>query len=246
MRRVRPHPTPSDANRPNALLVFVNLGRSRDGTFSRSIAINAFLALVLQIGILPMDRSMKGFARNAARISILAIYSGATALLSAYGAKAGFITLSDFDNTAVVTDLNDLGVPTPNIFATPLKVGIYLFTTDSGQLGYGASGLNNSNALSTTTDLGWMRIDIAPSAQVTKFGLLVGLPGSQQHNHEAVLFFDNYNHLLGGTGVSRGGGFQFVAFENTEGLIGSVLIQDADLNSSSFAVDNLVSQSHRP
>ena len=81
---------------------------------------------------------MKGFARNAARISILAIYSGATALLSAYGAKAGFITLSDFDNTAVVTDLNDLGVPTPHIFATPLKVGIYLFTTDSGQLGYGA------------------------------------------------------------------------------------------------------------
>jgi hypothetical protein len=48
------------------------------------------------------------------------------------------------------------------------------------------------------TDLGWMRIDIAPSAQVTKFGLLVGLPGPQQHNHEAVLFFDNYNHLLGG------------------------------------------------
>ena len=91
-----------------------------------------------------------------------------------------------------------------------------------------------------------MRIDIAPSAQVTKFGLLVGLPGPQQHNHEAVLFFDNYNHLLGATGVSRGGGFQFVAFENTEGLIGSVLIQDADLNSSSFVVDNLVSQSHRP
>ena len=42
-----------------------------------------------------------------------------------------------------------------------------------------------------------MRIDIAPSAQVTKFGLLVGLPGPQKHNHEAVLFFDNYNHLLG-------------------------------------------------
>jgi hypothetical protein len=46
--------------------------------------------------------------------------------------------------------------------------------------------------------------------------------------------------------VSRGGGFQFVAFENTEGLIGSVVIQDADLNSSSFVVDNLVSQSRRP
>ena len=62
----------------------------------------------------------------------------------------------------------------------------------------------------------------------------------------AVLFFDNYNHLLGGTGVSRGGGFRFVAFENTEGLIGRVVIQDADLNSSSFVVDNLVSQSGRP
>jgi len=188
---------------------------------------------------------MKGFA-SALRISISAIYTGATVLLSAYGAKAEFILLSDFDNTAVVTDLNDLGVPTPHIFATPLKVGIYLFTTDSGQLGYGASGLNNSNALSITTDLGWMRIAIAPSARVTKFGLLVGLPGPQQRNHEAVLFFDDYNHLIGGTGVSRRSGFQFVAFENTEGLIGSVVIQDADLNSSSFVIDNLVSQSRRP
>ena len=193
-----------------------------------------------------MQRSMKRLARNARRISISAIYTGATVLLSTYSTKAEFITLSDFDNTAVVTDLNNLGVPTPHIFATPLKVGIYMFTTDSGQLGYGASGLNNSNALSTTTDLGWMKIDIDPSAQVTKFGLLVGLPGPQKHNHEAVLFFDNYNHLLGGTGVSRGGGFQFVAFENTEGLIGRVVIQDADLNSSSFVVDNLVSQSGRP
>ena len=118
-------------------------------------------------------------------------------MLCAHSAKAEFITLSDFDNTAVVTDLNNLGVSTPHIFPTPIKVGIYMFTTDSGQIGYGASGLNNTNALSTTTDLGWMRIDIAPSAQVTKFGLLVGLPGPQKHNHEAVLFFDNYNHLLG-------------------------------------------------
>jgi hypothetical protein len=91
-----------------------------------------------------------------------------------------------------------------------------------------------------------VKIDIDPSAQVTKFGLLVGLPGPQKHNHEAVFSFDNYNHLLGGTGVSRGGGFQFVAFENTEGLIGRVVIQDADLNSSSLVVDNLVSQSGRP
>jgi hypothetical protein len=119
---------------------------------------------------------MKWFARNAARISILAIYSGAAVLPSAYSEKAGFITLSDFDNTTVVADLNDLGAPTPNIFATPLKVGIYLFTTDSGQLGYGTSGLNNSNALSTTTDLGWMRIEISPSAQVTKFGFLLVSP----------------------------------------------------------------------
>src|SRR3974390_402875 len=106
---------------------------------------------------------MNGFARNAPRIWISAIYTGATVLLSAYSANADFITLSDFDNTAVVTDLNNLGVPTPHIFATPLKVGIYMFTTDSGQLGYGASGLNNSNALSTTTDLGWMKIEIDPS-----------------------------------------------------------------------------------
>jgi len=66
-------------------------------------------------------------------------------MLCAHSAKAEFITLSDFDNTAVVTDLNSLGVPTPHIFATPLKVGIYMFTTDSGQLGYGASRLIQSD-----------------------------------------------------------------------------------------------------
>jgi hypothetical protein len=187
---------------------------------------------------------MKRSVRNAARISTLAICSGAIVLLAAYSAKAGFITLSDFDSTAVVTDLNNLG-GTPNMFATPLKVGIYTFTTDDGQLRYGATGVNNSNALSNNTDLGWMRIEIAPSAHITKFGLLVGLAGPQQHNHEAVLFFDNNNHLLGGTGVSRDGGFQFVGFENPGGLIGSVLIQDADLNSTVFTVDNLVAQSRR-
>jgi hypothetical protein len=47
----------------------------------------------------------RGFARNAARISILAIYSGAIVVLSAYSAKADFITQSDFDSSAVVTDL---------------------------------------------------------------------------------------------------------------------------------------------
>jgi hypothetical protein len=78
---------------------------------------------------LPMQRSMTRLARNAFRISLSAIYTCATAMLSTYSAKAEFITLSDFDNTAVVTGLNNLGVPAPHIFATPLKVGIYLFTT---------------------------------------------------------------------------------------------------------------------
>jgi hypothetical protein len=133
-----------------------------------------------------MQRFIKRLARNARRISISAIYTGAAVMLSTYGTQAEFITLSDFDNTAVVTDLNNLGVPIPHIFATPLKVGIYMFTTDSGQLGYGASGLNNSNALSNTTDLGWMKIDIDPSAQVTKFGLLVGLPAEAQSRSRAL------------------------------------------------------------
>jgi hypothetical protein len=78
-----------------------------------------------------MQRSLTRLARNAFRISISTIYTGATVILSTYSAKAEFITLSDFDNTAVVTDLNNLGVPTPHIFATPLKVGIYMFTTDA-------------------------------------------------------------------------------------------------------------------
>jgi hypothetical protein len=67
--------------------------------------------------------SVKGFARNAARISILAIYSGAIVVLSAYSAKADFITRSDFDSSAVVSDLNNLG-PAPDAFATPFTLGI--------------------------------------------------------------------------------------------------------------------------
>ena len=51
---------------------------------------------------------MKRFARNAARISMSAI-SGAIVALSAYSAKADFITQADFDSTAVVSDLNNLG-----------------------------------------------------------------------------------------------------------------------------------------
>jgi hypothetical protein len=190
----------------------------------------------------------RGFARNAARISILAIYSGAIVVLSAYSAKADFITQSDFDSSAVVTDLNNLG-PTPNVFATPFTVGIYTFTTNNGTLGYPASeGVNGSPALSTSgSDLGWIRIEIAPSAQITKFGFFVGLAGPQQFNHEAVAFFDTHNELLGSTGVDLPGGLQFVGFENTAGLIGSALIQDTDLNSSTFVVDNLEVQSrHDP
>ena len=105
--------------------------------------------------------------------------------------------------------------------------------------------MNSSLALTSGGDLGWIRVEIAPSAQITKFGLFVGLPGEAQHNHEAVAFFDNHNELLGSTGVSRDGGMQFVGFENTAGLIGSVLIQDADVNSSNFAIDNLEAQSRR-
>jgi hypothetical protein len=63
---------------------------------------------------------------------------------------------------------------------------------------------------------------------------------------EAVAFFDTHNELLGSTAVIRAGGLGFVGFENTAGLIGSVLIQDTDLNSSVFVVDNLEVQSRRP
>src|SRR5262249_54217508 len=74
---------------------------------------------------------------------------------------------------------------------------------------------------------------------------------SGEHNHEAVAFFDTHNDLLGSTGVSEVvvspaiRQLYFIGFENTAGLIGSVLIQDADLNSSGIVVDNLVAQSRR-
>jgi hypothetical protein len=197
--------------------------------------------------------SLKGFARNAAPISMLAL-SGAIVFvaLSAYSAKAGFITQADFDSTAVVSDLNNLG-PAPDVFATPFTLGIYTFTTDNGILGYYANaGLDNSRALGTTAeDLGWIRIEIAPSAQITKFGFFVG-GNSGEHNHEAVAFFDTHNELLGSTGVSEVvvspalRGLQFVGFEATSGRIGSALIQDADLNSAGIVVDNLTVQSRRP
>jgi len=66
-----------------------------------------------------------------------------------------------------------------------------------------------------------------------------------------VAFLDTHNNLLGSTGVSEvvvSPGIrqlQFIGFENTAGLIGSVLIQDADLNSAGIVVDNLVVESRR-
>jgi hypothetical protein len=142
-----------------------------------------------------------------------------------------------------VSDLNNLG-PAPDVFATPFTLGIYTFTTDNGILGYYArEGLNASPALGTTAeDLGWIRIEIPNSAQITKFGFFVG-GNSGEHNHAAVAFFDTHNELLGSTGVSEVVGtgvhaLQFVGFENTAGLIGSVLIQDADLNGTGIVVDN--------
>jgi hypothetical protein len=36
-------------------------------------------------------------------------FAGAIVALSAYSTKAGFITQADFDSTAVVSDLNNLG-----------------------------------------------------------------------------------------------------------------------------------------
>jgi hypothetical protein len=46
------------------------------------------------------------------KLSAMLAISGAIVILSAYSAKAGFITLADFDSSAVVSDLNNLG-PAP-------------------------------------------------------------------------------------------------------------------------------------
>src|SRR5215467_6506735 len=129
------------------------------------------------------------------KLSAMLAISGAIVILSAYSAKAGFITLADFGSSAVVSDLNNLG-PAPDVFATPFTLGIYTFTTDTTNVGYFASaGLNNSRALGTNEDLGWIRIEITNSAQITKLGLFVG-GNSGEHNHEAVAFFDTHNDLL--------------------------------------------------
>jgi hypothetical protein len=192
---------------------------------------------------------MKTTGTLVACASAMLAISGAVVVLSAHSANADFITLADFDSSAVVSDLNNLG-PAPDIFATPFTLGIYTFTTDNGALAYYANaGLNNSPALGTSDDLGWIRIEIPNSAQITKFGLFVG-GNSGEHNHEAVAFFDTHNDLLGSTGVSEvvvSPGIRqlyFIGFENTAGLIGSVLVQDADLGTG-IVVDNLVTQSRR-
>jgi len=89
---------------------------------------------------------------------------------------ADTIGLGDFGPTAVLSDLNNLG-DTPLLLAAPLTVGIYKFTTDDGLVRYTNFGVSNSNALGDNTDLGFIFIAIAPEANVTKFGFLVGLAG---------------------------------------------------------------------
>ena len=111
---------------------------------------------------------MKRFARNAARISMSAI-SGAIVALSAYSANAEFITQADFDSTAVVSDLNNLG-PCCG-FPTPFTVGIYTFTNDVGNVAYpGTEGVNDSPALGSGGDFykskAWT--DLAPQRDKTQ------------------------------------------------------------------------------
>ena len=155
-------------------------------------------------------------------------------------AHASSIGLGDFGPTAVVTDLNNLGDVAG--FTAPLTVGIYTFTTDDGAIRYANFGVNNSKALGDNTDLGFIKIAIAPGANVTQFGFLVGLAGPAQQNAETVSFFDTNSVLLGSINVSSAGGFTFVGFEDSGGSIGSALVTDTDLNSSVVTVDNLVVQ----
>lgn len=171
---------------------------------------------------------------------LIASCVAAAILATTSAVHAGSISLGDFGPTAVLTDLNDLGVPSPSQLVAPLTIGIYTFTTDDGQLRYTHFGLNNSNALGNNTDLGFLNIAIAPGANVTKFGFLVGLAGEAQHHKETISFFDTNNILLGSILVSSLGGFQFVGFENTAGFIGRALITDIDLNSTVVTVDNLI------
>ena len=150
--------------------------------------------------------------------------------------RAGSIGIGDFGPTAVLTDLNNLG-NVPTLLAAPLTVGIYTFTTDDGLVRYTNFGVNNSNALGDNTDLGFIFIAIAPGANVTKFGFLVGLAGEAQHHKETVFFFDTNNILLGSIGVSltedmsSGGRIQ-------PGLLAGH-VTDAMLDATAITVDNL-------
>ena len=139
---------------------------------------------------------------------------------------APVITTTPAPIISILTDLNNLDAGT---FAYPLTVGIYTFTTDDGSIRYANFGVNNSGALGDNTDLGFINIEIAPEANVTKIGFLVGLAGEAQHHKETVSFFDTNNVLLTSIGISRDGGFEPVSFENTAGYIGRVLVTDIDL-----------------
>jgi hypothetical protein len=174
-------------------------------------------------------------ARLFGVLAVLALLGSASS-----PARADTIGLADFGPTAVLTDLDNIGDCCGAAFAAPLTVGIYTFTTDDGVLRYNAIGFNNSPNLADNTDLGFIDIAIAPGANVTKFGFLVGLAGEAQHHKETVSFFDTNNILLGSIGVSRDGGFEFVGWENPAGFIGRVLITDTDLNSTVVGVDNLI------
>jgi hypothetical protein len=158
----------------------------------------------------------------------------------AAGANAGTITASAFDNTAEVTHLDNLGLPSQVV--APLVLGIYTFQTDDGELRYVNFGVDNSQALGNNTDLGFINITLAAGANVTKFGFLVGLAGEAQHSRETVSFFDTNDVLLGSVDVQSVGGFQFVGFENTAGFIGRALVTDMDLNATVVTVENLIVQ----
>jgi hypothetical protein len=99
-------------------------------------------------------------------------------------ADAGFITQADFGSSAILTDLNNLGLPQAN-YPAPFTVGIYTFTTNDGQIRYANFGINNSFALGDNTDPGF--IDITLSTGVIKFGFLVGLGGDGQPTSQTRL-----------------------------------------------------------
>jgi hypothetical protein len=168
----------------------------------------------------------------------ISILLAAAAGLGASNADAGFITLSDFGPSAVITDLDNLPLPKPGNVAAPLTVGIYTFTSNDGQLRYAPNGVNNSYDIGDNTDPGF--IDITLSAGVTKFGFLVGLGGDGQPTSESVSFFDPSNILLGTTSVQAPFGYAFVDFENPGGFIGRALITDTFVTSAIFAIENLV------